>query len=74
MTRTLCCTCGVDLGGPEMSAPTLAHFLAHIQGTQSIRTLHGLAHEIEHAFPNDDATPRLTGIIEARAARLVGAN
>lgn len=58
---------------PEMSAPTLALYLRRIRLTRSVPVLHAMAVEIERRFPNDEATPRLIGVIAIKAARLVEA-
>lgn len=57
-----------------MSALTLAHFLGHIQDIHAVVELQALAAEIAAAYPDDEATPRLTGVIAAKVARIVGSN
>ncbi len=39
---------------------------------QAVPELAALAREIEAAFPRDEATPRLSGIIAAKVARVAG--
>jgi len=74
MTPIFCRSCGTALDGPEMSGPTMGHLLGHIQDTNTVRALHALSRFIEDAFPTDEATPRLTAVIAAQLARLVGMN
>lgn len=74
MKHVRCHTCGAELVGPEMSAQTLAHYLALIQDTKTVPALHALAHEIASAFPRDEATPRLMDVIAAKVQRPVAAN
>ncbi|MDP9201499.1 MAG: hypothetical protein M3P26_06150 [Gemmatimonadota bacterium] len=57
-----------------MSALAMAHYLHLIRRTKSIPRLSALAREIAERFPEDEATPRLTGIIAAKAGRLARAN
>jgi len=55
---------------PEMSAPILGRYLRRIRLTRSASALRALAAEIERRFPDDEATPRLLGLIAVKAARL----
>ena len=56
------------------SATMLAMYLRRIGITRSVSALNALADEIERAYPNDEATPRLLGVIAVKAAQLAGAN
>jgi hypothetical protein len=51
----------------------LAGFLRRIRLTDTITALRNLAGEIKAQYPEDEATPRLKGVVEAKAARLEGA-
>jgi hypothetical protein len=57
-----------------MLARRLAYFLRRIRLTQSVPALHSLANEITAEYSEDEATPRLLGLIAAKAARLTGAD
>jgi len=57
-----------------MSAPAMGHLLGHIQDANSVPALRALSRFIEDAFPDDEATPRLTAVIASKVARLVGEN
>ena len=57
-----------------MSARMLAYSLLRIRLTHAVSALHSLAKEIEAEYPEDEATPRLMGLVAAKAARLAGAN
>ena len=58
----------------EMSATELAAYLRRIRHTRSVPMLHALADELRRDYPTDEATPRLFGVIVAKANRLAGAN
>lgn len=59
---------------PEMSAQMLAVYLRRIRLTRRVPALQALAREIALRFPDDEATPRLLGVIAVKANRIAGSN
>ena len=51
----------------------MGHLFGRIQDTNAVPALHGLACEIEDAYPNDEATPRMTAVIGTKVEPLVAA-
>ena len=58
----------------EMSAPMLARYVRRIRLTRRVPALSALARETERRFPDDEATPRLLGVIATKTTRIAVSN